>query len=246
MSQNEPTTNPQAQRPRRVTRQREAGEATRRETRRRLLVAAAAEFAERGYTGATVARIADRAEVALPTLYSAWGSKRALLRAVMSTAVTEQEDGFDPGHDPQTLLGAPDTHHPADPAAFITHLARRYRLIAERSAVGWKTYRDGAGVDPDIAADWQHLQEGRRDVFGALLANLPTSVLRPGLTPETATDTAWTIASPETHELLVLRRGLTYDQYESWIASTLTAALLKSPIGSPTARTSAHAGPSDL
>src|SRR5260370_1298625 len=46
---------------RRVSRQREAGEATRRESRRRLLVAARAEFAERGYAAATVVRIAPPA-----------------------------------------------------------------------------------------------------------------------------------------------------------------------------------------
>jgi AcrR family transcriptional regulator len=228
MSQNKPSANSQTQRQRRVTRQREAGEATRRETRRRLLVAAAGEFADRGYAGATVARIADRADVAVPTLYSAWGSKRALLRAVMATAVTGREDGFAPGGDPNILLGPANAPRPADPAAFITHLAHRYRLIAERSAVGWRTYRDGAGVDPEIATDWQQLQDGRRDVLRVLIANLPSEVLRPGLTPDSATDTAWAIASPETHELLVLRRGWSYDQYESWIASTLTAALLDS------------------
>ena len=243
MPQKEPTPHSGT---RRVTRQREAGAATRRETRRRLLVAAAAEFAERGYAGATVARIADRAQVAVPTLYTAWESKRALLRAVMATAVTEHEDGFDLGQDPNTLLGPPDPTRPKNPAAFITHLAHRYRLIAERSAVGWKTYRDAAGIDPEIATDWQHLQDGRRNVMRTLIANLPTAALRAELTPDNAADTAWAIASPETHELLVLRRGWSYDQYENWVASTLTAALLDTPTDptqTPTPRSGAPTDP---
>jgi AcrR family transcriptional regulator len=188
-----------------VSRQREAGEAIRRRTRSRVLAAATAEFADRGYAGATVNRIAARAEVAVPTIYSAWGSKRALLRAVMATAVTEDEDGFDAAHDRGTLMGqgVPDVSH--QPAAYLAHLARRYRLIAERSAVGWRTYRDGAAVDPDIATDWQHLQQGRRETFRVLLANLPRAKLRPGLTSTTAIDTAWAIASPETHELFIQR-----------------------------------------
>ncbi|WP_158293931.1 helix-turn-helix domain-containing protein [Kribbella sp. VKM Ac-2568] len=57
----------------------------RRETRRRALAAATEEFAERGYAGATGARIAERADVAVQTLYSAWAGKRAMLRAVMET-----------------------------------------------------------------------------------------------------------------------------------------------------------------
>ena len=79
-------------RPRRVSRQKEAGEATRRETRRRLLAAAKAEFAERGYAAATVIRIAERADVSVQTLYSNWGNKRNLLRAVMVSSVTGDED----------------------------------------------------------------------------------------------------------------------------------------------------------
>ena len=49
----------------------------------RLLRAAEEEFTERGYAAATVARIAARAGVTVQTLYLAWGSKRALLRAYM-------------------------------------------------------------------------------------------------------------------------------------------------------------------
>ena len=72
---------------RRVSRQREAGEVTRRETRRKLLAAAAEVFAESGYAAATVAKIADRADVSVQSLYSSWGSKRALLRGVMEAAL---------------------------------------------------------------------------------------------------------------------------------------------------------------
>ena len=216
-------------RPRRVTRQRQAGEVTRRETRRRVLAAATAEFAERGYRGATVVRIAERADVAVPTLYSAWGSKRALLRAVMSQAVTGHDDGFAAGRDPAELLGPQGQAQGDNAADFLAHLAHRYRHIAERSAVGWKTYRDGAAVDPDINADWTQLQAGRRETFRALLAHLPDTAWRPGLSIDAAADTAWAIASPETHELFVVRRGWDYDRYEQWVTATLTAALLPQP-----------------
>ncbi|HEY7813157.1 MAG TPA: helix-turn-helix domain-containing protein, partial [Nakamurella sp.] len=79
-----------------VSRQKRAGEALRQRSRQRLVVAAGEIFAEQGYTGATVNAIAERAGVSLPTLYSAWGSKRSLLRAHLeltmtgsSTAVTD-------------------------------------------------------------------------------------------------------------------------------------------------------------
>ena len=160
-------------RPRRVSRQREAGEATRRETRRRLLVAARAEFAERGYAAATVIRIAERADVSVQTLFSNWGNKRNLLRGVMESAVTGDDDiPLEAGQPPAVLT---------------------------------------AGLDPGDAKD---------------PSRLPAAALRPGLTPAAAADTAWVIASPDTHDQLVRQAGSSYDQLEAWVRNTLSAALL--------------------
>jgi AcrR family transcriptional regulator len=215
-------------RPRRVSRQREAGEATRRETRRRLLAAARAEFAERGYAAATVIRIAERAGVSVQTLYNDWGGKRNLLRAVMGSAVTGDDDiPLEAAGLPLAVLTATlDPGDARDPRRLLAHLVRQYRLLAERAAVGWQTYRDGAAIDPDIAADWQQLSDERRKGFHAMFARLPASALRPGLSHAAAADTAWVIASPDSHDLLVRRAGYSYDQLEDWVRTTLAAALL--------------------
>jgi AcrR family transcriptional regulator len=215
---------------RRVSRQREAGEATRRETRRRLLAAAKAEFAERGYTAATVIRIAERADVSVQTLYSNWGNKRNLLRAVMESSVTGDEDvPLVAGQPPTVITATIDPGDAADPRRLVAHLSHQYRLLAQRSAVGWQTYRDGAGADPDIAADWLQLMNMRRRAFHALFARLPAGLLRPGLSNAAAADTAWAIASPDTHDLLVRQAGYSYDELEEWVRSILTAALLADP-----------------
>jgi AcrR family transcriptional regulator len=211
---------------RRVSRQREAGEATRRETRRRLLAAAGAEFAERGYAAATVTRIASRAGVSVQSLYNDWGNKRNLLEAVMGTAVTgDDDDPLTAGQPPAVMTATLTPGAAADPRRLVAHLARQYRLLAERAAVGWQTYRDASATDPDIAADWQRLSEMRREVFHAMLAHVPAPALRPGLSPASAADTAWAIASPETHHQLVRQAGYSYDQLEGWVRTTLSAAL---------------------
>ena len=213
--------------PRRVSRQREAGEATRRETRRRLLAAAKAEFAERGYAAATVIRIAVRADMSVQTLYSNWGNKRNLLRAVMESSVTGDEDvPLVAGQAPAIITATLDPGDAADPVLLLAHLSHQFRLLAERSAVGWQTYRDGAGVDPDIAADWKQLSDLRRRGFHAFFARVPAKALRPGLTNAVAADTAWAIASPDIHDLLVRQAGYSYDQLEDWVRGTLSAALL--------------------
>ena len=212
---------------RRVSRQREAGEATRRETRRRLLAAAKAEFAERGYAAATVIRIAERADVSVQTLYSNWGNKRNLLRAVMESSVTGDEDvPLVPGQPPAVITATIDPRDAADPRKVLAHLSHQYRLLAERAAVGWQTYRDGAAVDPDIAGDWQQLSDLRRSAFHAFFGQIPAGALRAGLSNAAAADTAWVIASPDTHDLLVRQAGYSYDQLEEWVRATLGAALL--------------------
>jgi AcrR family transcriptional regulator len=212
---------------RRVSRQREAGEATRRETRRRLLTAAKAEFAERGYAAATVIRIAERADVSVQSLYSNWGNKRNLLRAVMESSVTGGEERqLVAGQPPAIIVATLDPDDAKDPRRLLAHLARQYRLLAERAAVGWQTYRDGAAVDQDIAADWKLLNNLRRQAFRTLIGQIPAAGLRAGLTHDSAADTAWVIASPDTHDQLVRHAAYSYDQLESWVLDTLIAALL--------------------
>jgi AcrR family transcriptional regulator len=227
MSTSDPEVKPAQVTGRRVSRQREAGAVTRRETRRRVLAAATEEFAERGYAGATVARIADRADVAVQTVYHAWGSKQAMLRAMLEQAITDHDAGFEPNRDlREPLAGDLDPADAADPERLLAHIAHRFAVLADRAAIAWQTYRDAAGVDPVIAAEWQQLQEIRRSAFDALIGRLPAGSLRPGLTQRRAADTAWVIASPESYELLVRRAGLTTAELEQWVGATLTAALL--------------------
>lgn len=215
-------------RPRDTTRQREAGAAARAETRRRLLDAAAAEFAERGYVGTTVTRVAERAGVTVQTLYLAWGSKRALLRAHLESALLGGAPGHVDEHRPRPFAAAVQAAD--DPRETLRRVVALYRRIAERAGPAWALHRDAAAVDPEIAEDWQRWHRLRRETFEQLLAHLPPDALRAGVTPSAAVDTAWAVASPETYELLVRRAGHTLDDYERWVLDTLTAALLPDAI----------------
>jgi AcrR family transcriptional regulator len=60
-----------------------------RDTRERLLAAALAEASEAGFHKTSVARIAARAGVAVGNLHYHFGSRRALLRELMSSLVTD-------------------------------------------------------------------------------------------------------------------------------------------------------------
>ena len=210
---------------RNTTRHQEAGAASRQETRRRLLQAAGREFAARGYTASTVTRIAARAGVSVQTLYLAWGSKRELLRGYMEAALAGQPDTPYEQELPRLITDAVQASDD-DSAAIVNQIAHLYRQIAERAAVGWQLYRDAAASDPQISQDWQALQQLRRQTFRTVLGRVPAHPLRPGLNADDAAVTAWVIASPETYDLLVRTARYTLDEYEKWVATTLTAALL--------------------
>lgn len=215
-----------------TTRRREAGAASRAETRRRLLAAAGTEFTERGYHAATVNRIAARAGVTVQTLYLAWGSKRELLRAYMDAALSGDPDTPYTDELPNVIAHASKPSGP-DARTAVGHLARVYCQLAERAAPGWRLYRDAAASDAEIAADWQNLQHLRHRTFAEIVSRIPARSLRAGLDLDAAVDTAWAIASPETYELLVGTATYTLEEYERWVAATLAAALLAPDRGGP-------------
>lgn len=201
-----------------LSRQAKVGAASRLETRNRLLDAAGSEFAEHGYAGATVSRIAKRAGVTVQTLYLAWGSKRELLRAYMTASLAV---GLGPPDDIGGLFEGKSARE------ITAHLAALVGRAAETAGTGWQLYRDAAATDAEIAADWDQLQSLRRGTMEAIVTHIPSDSLRAGLTREAARDTAWAVASPESYELLVRRAGYSLEEFVSWMDATLTTALLR-------------------
>lgn len=200
------------------SRQKRVGDALRQDTRNRILLAAAAEFPVHGYAATTVTKLAAAAGVSVQTLYLAWGSKRALLRGYMDDALAGG-------------VGSPE-----DASKRFTGLSPRERLvelaslvteIAERAATGWRLYRDAAAIDPEIAADWEELQMLRHRTITRVLQPIPADELAGGLTTAQAADTAWTIASPESYDLLVHRLGYPLDQFHHWMERTLISSILR-------------------
>jgi AcrR family transcriptional regulator len=201
----------------RPSRQKRVGDALRRTTRNRLLEAAEEEFSVRGYAGTSVTRLAATAGVSVQTLYLAWGSKRALLRGYMENAVAGGAGS--PEDADRRFVGLPPEERLAELAALVTE-------VAERTATGWSLYRDASAVDLEIAADWNELQLKRHQLFSRILGDIPVGALAKGLTVQSAADTAWAIASPETYDLLVRRLGYQLNEFHDWMKQNLTTAIL--------------------
>jgi AcrR family transcriptional regulator len=201
----------------RQSRQKRVGEILREDTRNRLLQAAEEAFPVHGYAGTTVTRLAATAGVSVQTLYLAWGSKRALLRGYMENALSGGAGS--PEDAARRFAGLSPRDRLAELAALVTE-------IAERAATGWSLYRDASAVDPEIAADWNELQLLRHRLISRVLGDIPVSAIAEGLTMKSAVDTAWTIASPESYDLLVHRLGYQLQEFHHWMKQNLITAIL--------------------
>jgi AcrR family transcriptional regulator len=211
------------------SRQKRAGDAIRERSRERLVLGAAEVFAERGYAGTTVNAIAERAGVSLGTLYTAWGSKRRLLRAYVEYTMTGSPTGVTEGSWVPQLQRSLDAESVSDPHLRMRRVASIFRGISDRMGLPWRLLRDGAAVDQGVAQDHAELELLRRRTMAGLLDGLDERRLRPGLTLDSAIDTMLVIASPAAYETLVESRGYSMDEFERWVGDTLIAALLAGP-----------------
>jgi TetR/AcrR family transcriptional regulator of autoinduction and epiphytic fitness len=128
-------------------------EAQARETRRSILAAAHELFVATGYAATTIQAIADRADVAVQTVYAVFGNKRELLRQLIESAITGDDES-----PPITERVAPIVRVAGEAAASDPELAammeavkaaRRQEMIASAGIVAGS---DGLRVDHEEAA----------------------------------------------------------------------------------------------
>ena len=193
------------------------------DTRGAVLDAARGLFVDTGWQKTTIAAIARAAGVSAETIYAVFGSKTALLEALVALAIR--------GAQPQTPLleqaGPRAIAAEHDQRRQLDIFARDIAQVLSRVAPLVAVVRSAAESDPQLAALYRQLHAGRRRnleaVAEALLANGP---LRENLDREAATSAIWRLASPELFLLLRDMDGLTTEAYADWLGETLAAALL--------------------
>jgi TetR/AcrR family transcriptional regulator, regulator of autoinduction and epiphytic fitness len=194
-----------------------------RETRRRIVEAAARLFVRDGYSATSIAAIAEEAGVAVPTVYAGLRSKAGVLRAVVDLTVRGDE-----GEAP--LSSRPDwkeMERQADPREQLALFARLHREIGDREAAVFAQLEAAAGADPEATQMLAEHDDRRYQTQTRLARSLQRKeALRPGLTAREAADLIWTLASERTYLALVRDRGWKPEEYERWVAEQLEAALL--------------------
>lgn len=193
------------------------------ETRESVLTAARDLFVSEGWTRATIAGIALRAGVSNETIYSAFGSKSALLEELVTRAVRgNKADVSLPEQEVPRRIAA-DTSQSRQIDLFAQDIAS----VLERVAPLMDVARTAAGTDETIARLYAGFHRGRRknlEWFASML--LRNGSLRDGMDARMAGETLWRIASPDLFLLMREQEGLTQAAYAEWLARSLKLLIL--------------------
>ena len=174
------------------------------QTRHDVLDAAIGLFSESGWAGTTLTAIAERAGVAVETVYSGFGTKKGLLRAAIEVAIV--------GDDEPVPLRERPVWAQLSEGPLTTRMDAGTRLMAdiyERSAGVWRAVVEAAGTDDEIAGWRDELEVARRlDVARSLEAILQTPI------DDDSLDVLWVLYGPETYSKLTRERGWDRARYQ--------------------------------
>ena len=196
-----------------------------RQTRKRIVDAGAALFAERGYGATTIDAIAQAAGVSRKTVFDSVGGKANLMKLAYDFAITGDDA-------PIPLMDRPriaDLMADRGPAAMIAGHAALVTEVGSRIAAIYCALEQAAGTDAEARALYQALLRQRRtsmDIPAGVLAD--AGGLRPGLTRTTAAELLWIYSDPALYDKLVAQQGWSAKEFQNWLRRTLEQQLLES------------------
>lgn len=191
------------------------------QTRRRILEAARRLFLERGYAATAMAAIAAEAKVNIDTIYASVGTKRALFRLLIETAISGVDEAV-PAEERdyvRAILAEPDAGRKLE---FYSHA---FRVIQERLAPLSLVLREAAASDADLAAVWTEIAQ-RRSHNMHLFAQDLASTGGLAIPVDEAADVIWAMASSEFFILFVRERAWAPERFEAWLAAAWKRLLL--------------------
>jgi AcrR family transcriptional regulator len=185
-------------------------------TRRRILDAARPQFLDGGWTATTVKAIADAAAVAPATVYTVFGTKRAVLSALIDESLATAVPDPEHADDWPEIIGHPDQRERA--RRLVKMLSTALPVVDPFERV----VRESARADEEIAGLARDLLEWRRATATRIVDVLAgADGLRPGLSREEAADRVLALGGPEVYHLLVGIRGWSPAQFDAHLADLL-------------------------
>lgn len=197
-------------------------------TRRRIVEAAVRLFVERGYRSTTIDSIASAADVSVETVYKRFGNKAGLLKAAREAAVNGAPE-------PDAFFTFPSI--PIDEAIrAASGDENRLRTLAqlssrrlERLAPFHRMLRNAGTGDPELAEFLAKDHTIRRESQRANIRFIAEHG-RLRIAAEEAAETYSALANPDVFLLLTDHFGWSAEDYEIWLADSITRLLAPDPM----------------
>ncbi|NUR57089.1 MAG: TetR/AcrR family transcriptional regulator [Catenulispora sp.] len=196
-----------------------------RQTRRRVLAAAEELFVERGYGATTLQEVADRAGVAVQTIYFTFRNKRTLLKELVDVTVAGDDDPIPTMQRPwfTTAMAAAtaDAHLRAHVDGAVA--------VADRTSLVFEVLRTAAALEPELDGLWRDGGSQRYVVQeAAARALLDKPGARPDVTARDVADMLYATLSPEMYLLFARDREWSAERFAEWTYMSLRSHIIES------------------
>ncbi len=186
-------------------------------TRQQVVGAARALFLAQGYAATTIEAVAHDAGVAVQTIYATFGSKRAILLALLDALEAEADLG---ALTRELQIAADDERRQA--AAIVAFEVRLF----QRGAGVLAMVRGAGEADADLTALWRAGEARRRSGLAPVVRTWNRrGVLRAGVSERQALDIVWALTGADHYRLFVEECGWSARRYRAWLTTALVAAL---------------------
>jgi len=203
------------------------------DARRRLIEAATELILERGYPATTMAEVAQRAGVAVQTVYFTFHTKAALFTEVMAV-LAAGPDGPTPVLERawvQELRGS------TEPARALALLVEHGTDIFARLLPIWPSIQAAAAADQDFAERYAAIVSRRREGMRQLLGELAArGAWQAKATAQSVADHFFLLQSPELLHLATTTLGWSIEEFKAWVFQSMVPLLAKAPRGRSSTR----------
>lgn len=187
------------------------------QTKKRILTTAKNLFELEGFECVTIEKIAQAADVSIPTVYSLFQSKRGVLRALIDEAFPKEQ--FD------TLVEK--SKQTKSPKARLRFSAKIARQMYDAEKVQMDIFRGAAVLAPEFK-ELEKEREMRRYTRQEMTiqAMSKEKSLAKGLSITKARDILWAFTGRDLYRMLVVEQRWTSEKYEKWLAQLLINTLV--------------------
>jgi AcrR family transcriptional regulator len=183
-----------------------------------MITAAHRLFVDHGFAATTVAGIATAAGVSAPTVYAAFGTKAALLKACIDVALAGDDAAVAVADRPLSEW----VYDTADPREVLSRYAVMMGDLAARAGPIYDVLVRAADAEPELAellADMERQRLRAATIVAEAVAS--RGGLPPGRTVEEARDTIWVCNAPELYVTVTRKRRWSTKRYVEWSRNSL-------------------------